>query len=166
MIERAANCLKRGVFPASRIAGGIGVTVLVLMVLLTVAEVFSRRVLNTPISGALELTSLGLVLFVFLTLAYCAVKGGHIALDILVTRFPKRVQASVYALMHILTAGIMGVASWQLWVQAMRVQRMGQTSGLLEIDIYPFLYLAALGCLLITLVYLVYFLNSLDEVWK
>jgi len=166
VFERAANFLKRGVFPASRVAGGIGVGVLVLMVILTVAEVLARRAFNTPITGTLELTSLGLVVVVFLTLAHCGARGGHVALDIIVARFPKRIKASTGAIMYILTTGILGVASWQLWVQAMRVQRMGQTSGLLEIDIYPFLYIAALGSLLLTLVYLIYFISSLDEVWK
>ena len=166
MLARAANCLKRGVFPVSLIVGGIGMVVLVLMVLLIIAEVFARRALEAPIAGRFELTSLGLVLVVFLTLAYCATKGGHIEMDILTSRFPKRVQASVGATMYILTAGMLGVASWQLVVHAMRVQRMGQTSGVLEIYIYPFIYIAALGGLLLTLVYLIYFLYSLDEVRK
>ena len=166
MLKRAANCLKWGVFPVSRIVGGIGVVVLVLMVLLILAEVIGRRTLDAPIAGRYELTSLGLVLVVFLTLAYCATKGGHIEMDVLTSRFPKRVQASVGALVHLLTIGMLGVASWQLVVHGMRIQDMKQTSGLLEIPIYPFLYIAALGSLLLTLVYLIYFLYSLDEVRK
>ena len=71
-----------------------------------------------------------------------------------------------YFLMYILTTGILGVAAWQLWVQAMRVQKAGQTTGPLEIVIYPFLFIAAVGTLLIALVYLVFFLNSLGEAGK
>ena len=166
MLERAANCLKKGVFPVSRIVSVIGVWVLVLIVILTVAEVFARRAFNAPITGTLELVSLGLLLVVFLTQAHCGARNGHIALDILVVRFPKRVRAVIGALIHILTTGIFGMASWRLWAHGMKLQRMGQTSGLLQIELYPFLYIAAIGGILLTLVYLIYFLYSLDEVCK
>ena len=166
MLEKVARGLQKVVFPASNTVSIIGMVVLILMVLLTVVEVFARRFFNTPISGVLSLSSLGLVIFVFLTLAYCAAKGGHVELGILTNIFPKCLQAGIASLMYILTTGILGMAAWQLWVQAMRVQNAGQTSGPLEIVIYPFLYIASLGTFLVALVYLVFFLNSLNEVRK
>ena len=166
MLTRAADFLKKGVFPVSRAVGAIGVVVLVLMVLLIIAEVIARRALDAPIAGRVELTSLSLILVVFLTLAYCAAKGGHIEMDILTSRFPKRAQAGIGTLIHLLTTGMLGVASWQLVVHGMKIQDMQQTSGVLAIEIYPFLYMAALGGTLLTLVYLIYFLYSLDEVRK
>ena len=166
MLERIARGLQRIVFPVSNAVSVIGMIVLILMVLLTVADVFARRFFDTPISGALSLSSLGLVIFVFLTLAYCAAKGGHVELGILTSLFPKRVQAGIASIMYILTAGILGVAGWQLWVQAMKVQTAGQTAGPLEIMIYPFLYIAALGTFLVALVYLIFSLNSIIEVKK
>jgi len=166
LLERIARGLQRIVFPVSNAVSVIGMSVLILMVLLTVAEVFDRRFFDTPISGVLSLSSLGLVVFVFLTLAYCATKGGHVELGILTSLFPKRVQAGIASIMYILTTGILGVAGWQLWVQAMKVQTAGQTAGPLEIVIYPFLYIAALGTFLISLVYFIFFLNSLNEVRK
>jgi len=166
MLERIARGLRRIVFPASSVVGVIGMIVLILMVLLTVADVLARRFLNAPITGVLSLTSLGLVVFVFLTLAYCASKGSHVELSILTSRFPKRVQAGIATIMYILTSGILGVAGWQLCVQAINVQNARQTSGPLEIVLYPFLYMAALGTFLVALVYFIFFLNSLNEVKK
>jgi len=166
MLEKIARGLQKIVFPASSAVSVIGMIVLILMVLLTIAEVFARRFFDAPISGVLSLSSLGLVIFVFLTLGYCAAKGGHVELGILTSLFPKRVQAGIAATMYILTSGILGVAGWQLWAQAMKVQNAGQTAGPLEIMIYPFLYIASLGTLLVALVYLVFFLNSLIEVRK
>ncbi len=166
MFERIIRGLQRTVYPASSVVSIIGMIVLILMILLTIAEVFARRFLNTPITGVLSLSSLGLVVFVFLTLAYCATKGGHVELGIVTSLFPKRVQAGIASVMYIFTAGILGVAGWQLWLQAIRVQNAGQTAGPLEIVIYPFLYIASLGTFLVALVYLVFFLNSLNEVRK
>ena len=107
MLEKIARGLQKIIFPASSAVSVIGMLVLILMVLLTVTDVFARRFFDSPISGALSLSSLGLVLFVFLTLAYCAAKGGHVELGILTSIFPKRVQAGIAALMYILTSGIL-----------------------------------------------------------
>ena len=166
MLDKIVRGLQKVVYPASSAVSIIGMITLILMVLLTIAEVIARRFFNEPITGALSLSSLGLVVFVFLTLAFCAVKGGHVELGILTSAFPKRLQAVIASIMYILTAGILGVAGWQLWVQAMKVQNAGQTSGPLEIVIYPFLYIASLGTLLVALVYFIFCLNSLSEVRK
>jgi TRAP-type C4-dicarboxylate transport system permease small subunit len=166
MLERITRGIQRIVYPASSAVSIIGMITLILMILLTIAEVIARRFFNSPITGVLSLSSLGLVVFVFLTLAYCAAKGGHVELGIITSLFPKRVQAGIASIMYILTSGILGVAGWQLWLQAIRVQKAGQTYGNLEIVIFPFFYIAALGTFLIALVYLVFFLNSLNEVRK
>ena len=166
MLERVAKFLKGGVFPVSRVLSGIGVGVLVALVLLIIAEIFARRVLNSPIMGTIDLTEVALLLLVFLTLAHCAALGGHVEMDILVSRFPKRVQAGISTIMHILATGIVGVMSWQLSVQAMIFYNTGQTSGTIQMKTYPFVYVAALGSILLTLVYLTRFLYSLDEVRK
>ena len=166
MFDKITRGLQKIVYPASSAISVIGMGVLILMVLLTIIEIIARRFFDAPITGVLSLSSLGLVIFVFLTLAYCAAKGGHVELGILTSIFPKRVQAGIASVMYILTAGILGVAGWQLWVQAMKVQNAGQTSGPLEIVIYPFLYIASLGTLLVALVYLIFCLNSLSEVRK
>ena len=89
MLEKITRGLQKVIYPASSAVSIIGMIVLILMVLLTIAEVFARRFLDTPITGVLSLSSLGLVIFVFLTLAYCATKGGHVELGILTSIFPK-----------------------------------------------------------------------------
>lgn len=166
MLEKITHGLERIVYPASSAVSIIGMVTIILMVLLTIAEIFARRFFNAPITGALSLSSLGLVVFVFLTLAYCATKKGHVELEILTTVFPKRVQAGISVLMYILTSGILGTAGWQLWLQAMKIQNAGQTYGNLEIALFPFYYVASFGVFLVALVYFIFFLNSINEVRK
>lgn len=163
MITRAATFFNRIVFPISRVVSSIGLFILALIAIMVVASIISRRLFGTPIAGVYELTSLGLVLVVFLTLGYCAASDGHIILDIVVFRLRKRPRAIIGVIINMLNTAILGVASWQLWVQAVRVQKMSQTSGVLAIPIYPFVYVAALGGFLITVVYLIKVLNSLSE---
>lgn len=165
-VVRAADWLKRVVFPTSRIISGIGAAAMVGMVLITVTNVIARRAFHAPISGAIELVLLMFMIVSFLMLAHCAAQDGHIVVTLLTQRLPKRVRAINAVIMHIITIGTLSMASWQLWVFAMRVQDMGQTGALVRIDIYPIVYMAALAFMLLTIVYLIKFLYSLDEVRK
>lgn len=166
MLERAAYYLQKGIFPASRVVGSIGVGLLIVLVLLTVADVVLRRFFDSPIRGYLELTEFILGIIVFLTLAYCAVQGGHIVVDVLVSRFPQRTQASIGAIVHFCSAGILGLISWQLFLHAMRVRDMGEISAILGIWLYPFVFIAALGTILLAMVFLIQSLYALAEVRK
>lgn len=163
---RAADWLKKGVFTSSRFIAYIGLAALVGMVLLTTVGVISRRAFNAPISGLVELNILLFVIVSFLMLANCAAEDGNIVVTLLTQRLPKRIKAVNAAIMHIVTVGALGLASRQLWVFAGRVQNMGQTGSIVRIDIYPFVYMAALAFILLTLVYLIKFFYSLDEVRK
>jgi TRAP-type C4-dicarboxylate transport system permease small subunit len=166
MLEKVNNCLKRGLLPVSRLFNYVGLTVLALMVPMTVADVLGRRLFGKPILGMLELTSLSLIIVSFLILAYCGIKGGHIEVEIITARFPKRMRSSVVAAVYILTTAMLGAVSWQLFLQAIRLQHTTQTSGLLRIPTYPFIYIAALGSILLTLVYLMRFFDTLIEARK
>lgn len=163
-VARAADWLKKGVFPISRVSNVIGTFALVAMVLITVTEIISRRAFGAPIVGATELTLLFFVLVIFLMLANCAIEDGHIIVTLFTQRFPKRVQLINAAVMHIITVGILSITSWQLVVYGMRVQSMGQTASIIPVPTYPFVYLAVLAFILLTLVYLIKFLYSMVEV--
>jgi hypothetical protein len=58
---------------------------------------------------------------------------------------------------------VLGVLCWQLIRQGIRVQGFHQTTRVLQIPIYPFLYLAAFGILTLIPVYLVRLLRALDK---
>lgn len=163
MLDRVANYLKKVVFPVTRVVGGIGVGFLVLLMLVTLIDVFGRRFLNAPLRGSRELSELIFCFVTFLPLAYCAIKDGHIELDILVNRFPKRLRNSIGTVIIFCTTAMLSVMTWQLVVYGMRMQRMNQETAILGITTYPFLYLAALGSLLFTLVYLVQFFVYLNQ---
>ncbi len=163
MIDIVANGLKRAVFPISRGLGAVAMAILVVMMVFTVIDVFMRRFLNSPIRGIHELTELSFALIVFLALAYCAVRDGHITVDTLVKKFPKTVAAIIDAIILLATSGILGLVSWQLVVHALNLQRMNQETVSLGVIVYPFVYLGAVGTMLITLVYFIQFLYSLTK---
>jgi TRAP-type C4-dicarboxylate transport system permease small subunit len=161
MIDTAANALERTVFQISRIVGSIGMSMIVVITFLTIADIIMRRVLNSPMRGSHELTELIFAIITFLTLAYCAIKDGHIEVDILVNKFPQKLQSTISVIILLATSGTLGLVSWQLVKYAMNLQQMKQTTVSLGIAVYPFAFLAALGAFLITLVYFIQFLYSL-----
>jgi TRAP-type C4-dicarboxylate transport system permease small subunit len=68
------------------------VIVFVLMIVISFAQVFCRYALNNPLFGSEELARLFAVWLTFLGAAVAIKHGGHIAVDILSTRVPVRVQ--------------------------------------------------------------------------
>ena len=164
MLKRVANYLQRGIFPASRVGRIIGAGLLIVLMLLTVVDVVLRHFFDSPIPGTLELIELNLGVIVFLSLAFCAVQRGHVVVDVVVMRFPQRAQESISAIVYLGSTGMLGVMSWQLFLHAMRVRDMSQISTILGIEIYPFVLIAILGSILLTLVFFIQFLSTLAEV--
>src|SRR5680860_596533 len=71
---------------------------LAMLVLVTVADVLSRYLLNSPITGTSDFASKYLLLgLFFLSVSYTLRTGGHISLDLLVRHLPRRAQQLVDA---------------------------------------------------------------------
>jgi len=155
--------LQRGIFSASNTGALIAIVLLVLLVLLTVVDVIMRRFLNAPIGGTFELTRIILGTIVFFSLAYCAVKGGHIVVDVLVTRFPQWAQSSVRIIIHLLSVVIMLVISWRLFAHAVKMASVGEVTAIWNIPVYPFVLLAGLGSTLATIVFLIQLFHTITE---
>ena len=79
---------------ASRAVGYVAVVTVIALMLLTVADVFLRYVFNNPIRGTIELTEMMMV-WILLVVAWGALEGSHVKIDILMRRFSPRVQATV-----------------------------------------------------------------------
>lgn len=79
MLDTLDRLLQRVEYATAWIAG---VTIFGLM-LLASAEVLSRRLLNAPIPGQVDFTSLSMVTFSLLCISHCYRQAGHIRMDIL-----------------------------------------------------------------------------------
>lgn len=166
MLERMADSLKKVLSPISAALTGISIAVIVLVVLAVVAEVVARRFFNSPIRGAGELNQLAFTIIVFLPLAWAALKGSHIELDLLSSKFPKRVRSGTDVVIMLMTVGILGLMSWQLLEQGMSLQHQNATTNTMGIPMYPFAYIAALGGIMVTVAFFIRFLRSLNDTIK
>lgn len=126
------------------IAGGIGLFVLMGI---TVVSVFWRYALRDPIFGIGDLSSMALVVVVAGGVAYGAVHGVHISVDILSSFAGRGVKRVTDLVVRALSVLICGFAAWALLVKGGCGLPCGAVTQNLNIVHTPFYYLlsAALG---------------------
>ena len=129
-------------------------TFMVAMILITCTNIFSRLVW-VPVKGTFELMGFfGAVVTAF-ALGYTQAKKAHISVDILVNRFPKRVQKILNGINSVICMIFFALAGWQIAKLGNTLRTTGEVTETLRVIYYPFTYGVALGCFLLSLVLLV-----------
>lgn len=128
-----------------RIAGLVSMGVLFLMMLLTVADVFLRSVLNKPIIGTTEITEQMMVAIVFLGLGWCALQGKQIKVDLFATRYPPGMLKVVDIIVYCVGLLLVAVICWRTFRSTLTVYDLGITCAYIGIPKYPFYGLATFG---------------------
>lgn len=123
------------------------------MMLLTFADVFSRKFLTNSITGAVELTELFMLVMIFFALPLASMAGEHIVFDLLDKALPRMLLRWQQTLSHGLTTAIFGGAAWVVWERAQRTAEYGDTTSALEIKIAPFQTLASVMLVVTALVH-------------
>ncbi|MBW2065971.1 MAG: TRAP transporter small permease [Deltaproteobacteria bacterium] len=147
----------------SRLLGYIATGVLGLMMLLTVADVFSRYFFNTPITGTTEVTELMMVIVVFLSLAWCAVRRRHVKVDILVGTFSPRAQAIIDSITLLAGLGIFSIITWQSFLESMDVRAK---TSILQVPEAPFHWIMTLGFAMLSVVIVTLVIENLAGALK
>ena len=136
---------------------------LVAMISLIVADIIGIKFFNWPIPGAIEMVGfLGVVVTAF-AIAYTQVLRGHIQVEFFVMRLPKRLQASIIALVSLLGVALFALLAWRSYDFARVLQSTGEVSMTQRIPFYPFVDAIAFCCLPVCLVLLAEFLKSVTK---
>jgi TRAP-type C4-dicarboxylate transport system permease small subunit len=152
--------------PVLRLFTRIGGWIIVAMMLLTVIDVLGRKFFNRPVYGAYEISEFMLVIVVFFSIVCCESKKGHISIGLVVSRFRRRTQDVIDSIMYLIFLVASCLLTWRLWLYGVTVWRNNLTSGVLQIPIYPVVFLASLGGVLLTLVVFMHFLLFLSGVLR
>ena len=167
---RAGRFLNKVVSSLGTRINSVGMGLLMLMMLLTAADVLLRYFFNRPIKGAYELTEFMLVILVFFGLGYTAVKKRHIIVDVVVSRLPQQTQVAIDSVTCFLSLGVCFLVAWQSALEARTIWLAGQTSPSLHIPIFPFILMVVVGYTVLSLVLLRDLFDSLAQVvgssWK
>jgi TRAP-type C4-dicarboxylate transport system permease small subunit len=117
---------------------GIAAVALFAMMLLTFADVFSRKFLGGSITGAVELTELGMLTMIFFALPLASLAGEHIVFDLLDRVLPATMLRLQHTIANALTGAVFTGAALVVWQRADRTDRMGDVTATLEIRLEPF----------------------------
>lgn len=147
----------------SRWLSYLSVTVLVLMMLLTVADVTGRYFFSEPLPGTTEITKLMMIIIVFPALAWCALNHSHIRVELFVSRLSPRAQAIFNIVTLILSLGIYFIITWQSFLESLVVNR--QTS-LLELSFTPFYWIMSIGLAVFCISIIVLIIENIVRVVK
>ncbi len=138
-----------------RLGAYISAAVLVSMMLLTVCDVFLRYVFNRPILGSIEITQSMLITLAFFAIAYCALIGGNVKMDLLVSNLPPRGQAAFDIAGYVFCLALSIPMTWRFLSEALDMQRLGLASAILGIPNYPFYLVVSVACAMLSIVLLI-----------
>jgi TRAP-type transport system small permease protein len=130
-------------------------TILFLMMMLTITDVFMRYVLHSPLHGAYELTELSLALLIYAGLPLVSLRNLHVTTDFFdkwLTPGMRRVLTAV--INGFCSAALLGV-SWVVLLKAQAIERAGDTTQVRGIVLAPFVYLIAALILVTAVIHLV-----------
>ena len=126
---------------------------LVGMIVLTCANIASRAVWE-PIQGTFELMGYFGAVVTAAALAYTQLNRGHIAVNVLINRFPKKTQRRLNGFNNAACTLFFTMIAWQMVLKAHGFMKTGEVSETLRVVFYPFTYLVAAGCAVLALVFL------------
>jgi TRAP-type C4-dicarboxylate transport system permease small subunit len=130
------------------------------MICLTCANIF-LRIVWVPVIGTFELMGyFGAVMTAF-SLGYTQIRRGHIAVDIVVLGFSKKTQNILNNINCFICMIFFAIVSWQIASYATTLLKTGEITETLRIVYYPFTYGVALGCAVLSLVFLTDLLGAL-----
>jgi len=139
---------------------------LFIVMLLGFVDVFSRYVFGQSISGVAEISGLAFAVAVFFGIAYVGFKKLHIGIDIFSNRLPHKARIILNMIVYLFSAILFALMSWQSIEFAMFERRLGTEVAIIGVPTFPFLIVAAFGCLALCLVLLRHFLESVVEGMK
>lgn len=123
---------------------------IVVIMLLTVADVLMRLIFNHPILGVSEYSQM-LMAIILLAAGYTAMQDGHIKVDLVMNKLSEKVQKIFTIIASILAAAIGGLIASRTYVEVARGIREHQTYVSLGIVKWPFYLMFALAMTVMTI---------------
>jgi TRAP-type transport system small permease protein len=131
----------------------IGLVALILLVFITTLDVLGAKLFSRPISGSLDAVMVSQVVAISFAAAITLIVGRHVEVEFLVTHFPQRIQIVLDILVKLACLLLFVIMVWVLTSYAHHLQVRHEVTPTVRFPLYPFGYIAALGCVPVCLVY-------------
>ena len=117
--------------------------ILLVMMLLTFVDVVARYVFNRPVRGAFEVTELLLLVLIFAGLPLVSYADEHVIMDFIDRLLSPRARPACSRGTHVISAAIMFLLTWLVWLKADRIWAYRDATDVLRIVYGPFVYFMA-----------------------
>ncbi|MBW2040188.1 MAG: TRAP transporter small permease [Deltaproteobacteria bacterium] len=139
---------------SSRIINWVAGWSLVGMMLLTSADIV-LRLFRHPILGTYEIVGFSGAVVAGFAMAQTTIDRGHVAVQVVVTRFSPRVQEVIYLITNLLSLVLFAVLAWECVRYGNDLRTAGEVSLTLQIPFFPVLYGIAFSAATVCMVILV-----------
>jgi TRAP-type C4-dicarboxylate transport system permease small subunit len=133
----------------------LGVAAAVASMIITFVGVVSYKAFKAPILGVWDLGSFLLLVSLAATGGVVLINDRHLGVDVVVARFPKRVQAVVESVVSFLSLIVSVTAIWYSILKGLSLIKSGEYSLTTGIPWYPFAFMVAAGFVPIALLFFV-----------
>ena len=133
----------------------ISYAAILVMLGMTVWDVFMRYVFNKPTTGVGEVSQMLLVISMT-CLAQALLEGRYVAVGVLVDRFPKKINFAIEIIMGIIAIVFFAIVGWELLLMTEVSYNLGELYLIIKTPRWPFyifLGVAFISCILATIVY-------------
>jgi len=133
---------------------------MVIMLALIVTDIVATKAFKWPIPGGIELVGfLGVVVIAF-SIAHTQALRGHIEVEFLTSRLPRRAQRAISCVVYVLGMGLFAILAWTSIDYGYDLQASGEVSMTQGIPFYPFVYGISLCCISVVLVLMAQLLKA------
>ena len=147
----------------NRVLGYVASSFLILLMMITVVDVFMRYFFNSPVTGTTEISQLMMIIIVFPALGWAAIDRAHIRVDLLINQVPKRPKAIVNSITFLIALGIYTIIAWRSFLESAVVNR--QTS-LIHLPFAPFYWIMSVSLAIFCLAILALIIEEIGKAVK
>ena len=156
-----ASFFEKAVMGLSDFFNMIASAALVLMMVLSCADIFMRYLFSRPITGTYDVVGLSGAVLVSFALPYTMLKKGHVAVELLVQSLSRGKQLVIETFSHLLGISLFLVMVWQAILLSRDMKAAGEVTPTVHLPFYPIVYCMALCFFILSLAILV----NLLHVW-
>jgi TRAP-type C4-dicarboxylate transport system permease small subunit len=134
---------------------------LVLMMVLSCADIFMRYLFSRPITGTYDVVGLSGAVLVSFALPHTMLKKGHVAVELLVQSLSRGKRLVIETFSHLLGISLFLVLVWQAILLSRDMKAAGEVTPTVHLPFYPIVYCMALCFFILSLAIVV----NLLHVW-
>lgn len=128
--------------------------ILFFLMFLTVADVIGRAFFNSPITGTVDITKVSIAIVVFFSLGYTQLKGEHLEIDFITSKFSKKAENIFLAILNFIMFIVISLLTWQMFIYGSNTSSSEYSGDFQLVPLNVIIILVAFGALAFALSYL------------